>query len=67
MVCPLLSELGDREGQTSLLGKTGLAYAEPEESRCPRDVLMSSRLHEAQQKGTGEFRAKERTLGHTYV
>lgn len=52
MVCPLLSELGDGKGQASLLGKTGLACAEPEELRCPGDVLMSSRLHEAQQKGT---------------
>lgn len=51
MVCPLLSELGDEKGQASLPGKTGLACAEPEEPRCPRDVLMSSRFHEAQQKG----------------
>lgn len=53
MVCPLSGELGDGKGQASLLGKTGLACAEPEEPRCPRDVLVSSRLHGAEQKGTG--------------
>lgn len=42
----------DGKGQASLLGKTDLACAELEELRCLGDVLISRRLHEAQQKGT---------------